>query len=426
MAARGGDYISDLMGRNTGVAGGVPRQVQQQQPTQAATPAQPTPPRAPAQQPITPQNVDSISSKDPRFNGTEYINALNAAHPEYSGKPAAPTFDASQQVGHNGKTTEGLTREQYRDAWVSSGAKSMDDLNRFIAAHGGKLVSGNGTVMTPFGEQIDMLINARGSASGQGSASAGWGGIGGPAKPAATPAMPAAAGGASAGGASVMSAPAPAPAGLPATPAAPVQDPQIAGLINDLTTRAHQTLNLNPNDPIIKNQVDAYSAQSQRARRDYLADTAEKNSPYASGAQRGEERMTAEKLGQDTSGFQAELMGRELTARRQEIQSALDSMGNLLTEEQRQALQRELAAADNSLKKYGIDTQNNQYFAGLSQNDRQFVQQLAQQGRLADAENGFRYAQLGQDNSHFLDNMGFQTADRQAYWDAVHSGQLGG
>lgn len=392
MAARGGEYISDLMGRNTGVAGGVPRQVQQRS---ATTGQPPTTPRPPAPPPATPPPP-----------------------------PAAPAFDAGQQVGHDGKTSEGLTREQYRDAWQGSGAKSIADLNSFIAAHGGKMLAGNGTVMTPFGEQIDMLINAKGSAAGHGNASAGWGGLGGPAKPAAGLAPPVSAGAAMGGGGARPMA-APAPTGVPAA-AAPAQDPRMTGLINDLTTRAHQTLNLDPNDPIIKNQVDAYSANAQRARRDYLGDNAESNSPYATGAQQGAARMTAEKLGQDTSGFQSELMGRELTARRQEIQSALDSMGNLLTEQQRQGLQRELAAADNSLKRYGIDTQNNQYFAGLSQNDRQFMQQLSQQGRLADAENGFRYAQLGQDNSHFLDNMGFQTADRQAYWDAVHSGEIGG
>lgn len=101
--------------------------------------------------------------------------------------PEAQTnaFNAGQQVGHDGTTTGGLTREQYRDAWQGSGAKSMDDLNRFIQANGGTLQSGNGTVMTPFGESIDMGINARGSAAGNGQLSAGWGGVGGPATPAA-------------------------------------------------------------------------------------------------------------------------------------------------------------------------------------------------------------------------------------------------
>jgi len=88
--------------------------------------------------------------------------------------PAPAPFDPTQQVGHEGRTSSGLTREQYRDAWQSSGATTMQDLQNFVSQHGGRIVSANGTVLTPFGEQIDMLIGAR---SGKGSA--GWGGVDG-------------------------------------------------------------------------------------------------------------------------------------------------------------------------------------------------------------------------------------------------------
>src|SRR5690348_4465307 len=60
-------------------------------------------------------------------------------------QPAQPTFDPNQQVGHNGTTSSGLTREQYRDLWQSSGAKSMQDLQNFVNQYGGSIVSGNGT-----------------------------------------------------------------------------------------------------------------------------------------------------------------------------------------------------------------------------------------------------------------------------------------
>jgi hypothetical protein len=197
-----------------------------------------------------------------------------------------------------------------------------------------------------------------------------------------------------------------------------------AALMQLLRQRMTQDLTIDPNNPVIRNQSDAYSAKAERARRNYLADTAESRSPYATGSMRNEARMTAEKLGQDTAGFQAELMGRELTNRRQEIQQALDSMGNMLTESERQALQRELAAADNALKRYGIDTQNSQYFAGLSQSDKHFYDQLSQADRLANLDDSFRNKQLGQQDSQFRDEMGFNTADRQAYWDAVRRGIL--
>jgi CRISPR/Cas system-associated endoribonuclease Cas2 len=137
-----------------------------------------------------------------------------------------------------------------------------------------------------------------------------------------------------------------------------------------------------------------------------------------------ERRMASENAGMAVGGFEAELMGRELTARRDEIRHALDSFGAELTENERQQLQRELAKAENDIKKYGIDTQNSQYMAGLSQADRHFLQEMAQRGKFADQDNAFRYAQLGQDDSQFRDQMGFQHGDRASYWDAVRRGLL--
>ncbi|MBA3949313.1 MAG: hypothetical protein H0X44_05140, partial [Acidobacteria bacterium] len=72
-----------------------------------------------------------------------------------------------------------MTREQYRDAWQGSGARSMSDLQAFLSKNGGSVVSGNGTVRTPYGEDIDMLQGARTNGNG----SAAWGGVGGPSAP---------------------------------------------------------------------------------------------------------------------------------------------------------------------------------------------------------------------------------------------------
>lgn len=94
------------------------------------------------------------------------------------GGAAAPAFDPRQQVGHDG-TINGMNREQYRDAWMGSGARSMADMQAFLGKNGGSLVSDNGTVRTPFCEELDMGINARGSAAGNGPMRAGWGGGGG-------------------------------------------------------------------------------------------------------------------------------------------------------------------------------------------------------------------------------------------------------
>lgn len=87
-----------------------------------------------------------------------------------------PAFDPNAQVGHNG-SANGWNREQYRDAWQGSGITDMAGLKGWVAQHGGKVLGDNGTVQTPYGESIDMLINAKGSAGGHGSGSAGWGGL---------------------------------------------------------------------------------------------------------------------------------------------------------------------------------------------------------------------------------------------------------
>lgn len=100
-------------------------------------------------------------------------------YPDQPGSTAPVSFDALQQVGHDG-TINGMTREQYRDAWQGSGAKSIDDLKAFVAQHGGRVLSDNGTVLTPFGETMDLGQNARGAAAGHGQMTASWGGVGGP------------------------------------------------------------------------------------------------------------------------------------------------------------------------------------------------------------------------------------------------------
>jgi hypothetical protein len=356
--------------------------------------------------------------------------------PEQQAQPSAPPadappppnpFDPRQQVGHNGTLSNGWNREQYRDAWMGSGVNSVQGAKDWIAQHGGEWLSDNGTVRTPFGETLDMLINGRGSLAGQGPAKAGWGPSGGGAPP---PPSGLSSGtgttGVITGGSGTNHVFAEGPGLRPPMPpvANPEQDARKKALMDQLTQRMQQDLKIDRNDPIIRNQADTYSANAERSRRNYLSEIAEGNSPYATGAMRNEQRMSAEKLGQNTAGFEAQLMGRELAARREEIQSALDSMGNLLTESERQQLQRELADADNALRKYGMDTQNSQFYANLSQADKHFYDQLSQQDRLALMDSDFRNRQLDQSDSQWRDKLGFDTSDRQSYWDAVRRGLL--
>ena len=68
-------------------------------------------------------------------------------------------------------------------------------------------------------------------------------------------------------------------------------------------------------DPVVRAQVDAYSAAQERARRNYLADLAEKAHGNPVNLQ-GENRLTAEKMGQAVGQFAADVIAKEIEARR--------------------------------------------------------------------------------------------------------------
>jgi hypothetical protein len=165
-------------------------------------------------------------------------------------------------------------------------------------------------------------------------------------------------------------------------------------LFDALSQRANQTLNVGANDPIIRAQTDAYRAEQDRASRNDLADLAEKSGPYAN--LRGEQRLLSERSGQRTGGFQADLMGRELTARRAEISDALQSMGSLLSVDQQRELQREMTLLDQALAQQGMQA---------GQNDQMLDWQTA---LLA--------------NESFNKELGLKAEDRQAYYDALRRG----
>lgn len=156
-------------------------------------------------------------------------------------------------------------------------------------------------------------------------------------------------------------------------------------LYSTLNQRASQGLNVTADDPIIRGQVDSFRAEQERAKRNYLSDTAEQIGPYAN--MRGEQRMAAEKVGQATSGFQSELLGREYGARRDEIAQALAAQGSMLSGDQNRNLQQQLAAYDQAIKEANVGLGQQQIglgYAGLdfqkqglAQNNDQFLRELA-------------------------------------------------
>jgi hypothetical protein len=126
-----------------------------------------------------------------------------------------------------------------------------------------------------------------------------------------------------------------------------------SGLESILMGRASQSLtDIGRNDPIIAAQSNAFSAQQQRAMRDYLMETAERQGPNAN--MNMERRMAAENVGQATGAFEAQLMGRELEARRREIMQSLELGLGYMSEQDRIALQRELGLLEAELGRMNL------------------------------------------------------------------------
>lgn len=177
-------------------------------------------------------------------------------------------------------------------------------------------------------------------------------------------------------------------------------------LFTTLSGRANQGLNVSATDPVIQAQVDPFRAEQTRASRNFISDTAERSGPLAN--IRGEQRMAAEKVGQNVSGFQGELMARELSAKRDEIAQALAQQGAQLSGDQQRSLTSQLAAMDQAIKEAGAKTSatsvGNQFTLGQGQlalgnrsldvNNDQFLRELAlRQWQLGD-QSDYNWASL--------------------------------
>ncbi|HEX6274239.1 MAG TPA: hypothetical protein VFZ53_14460 [Polyangiaceae bacterium] len=111
------------------------------------------------------------------------------------------------------------------------------------------------------------------------------------------------------------------------------------------------------NDPNFRQQADAYAAGQERARRNALDSAAQAGSAaggYTTGGDDVERRMIDEAMGRNVGQFEAELVGRELQSRREEIQNALTSLRGMISGDQAMALERELAALDAAIKRESL------------------------------------------------------------------------
>lgn len=140
-----------------------------------------------------------------------------------------------------------------------------------------------------------------------------------------------------------------------------LRDPRWDDLYKQLLDRSQQGLDVKADDPIIKGQVDAATAVANREALKQQQAAAERGGAYASGANENTARMTGEDVQLKMSGMQAELMGREVTARREEIAQALSSMQGILTVDEQSRLKQEdqaLEARQMALAAHQADVQN--------------------------------------------------------------------
>ncbi len=165
--------------------------------------------------------------------------------------------------------------------------------------------------------------------------------------------------------------------------AQPAQSGQSDQLYSLLMERAQQGTAVSRDNPNVRNQVDPVVAQQERANRNTLDDIAEKAGPLANLT--GERRMMGERTGQFAGALESEVIGREIAAKRDEIAQALSLWGSRLSDEQRMALQRELAYLEDAARTADRGLQRE----GLLQGNDQFLRELAL--RESDQNNAWDY-----------------------------------
>jgi len=108
----------------------------------------------------------SANNQNSNVNGVDYVGPSGPL-PGMPGSvndgfnPVNNSIVNDTRGSHEFNPVTGLSREQYRDLWMSSGIRDIAGLQAFLAKYGGTLQSANGTAMTPYGDSLDMLQNAR-------------------------------------------------------------------------------------------------------------------------------------------------------------------------------------------------------------------------------------------------------------------------
>jgi hypothetical protein len=137
-----------------------------------------------------------------------------------------------------------------------------------------------------------------------------------------------------------------------------LSDPNASAFFDMLKGRINASPNVDPNDPIIAAQSEAYNAQNTRAGRDALTAAAERGGPTANLT--AANMSVAENSAQQQAGFLAQLQGDERKARRADIEQALTTGAQFLTAEQQAKLQAQLQEMDTQERAYEFDS-NDRY-----------------------------------------------------------------
>lgn len=174
---------------------------------------------------------------------------------------------------------------------------------------------------------------------------------------------------------------------------------------NALIAQMTQSEVPNVNDPSIKSQLEPFAAAQERARREEVRRGAEEAFAGQQDYGTPEKMAAAERAGQNTGLMASDLVGRELTARRAQISDALHTFGSQISEDQRQALQMQLAQLDAQLRREGMAQTGN-----LGGRDLDLRDKLGTGGLNVELIRALF------NNDQFAKDLGFRIGDAEQGW----------
>lgn len=196
---------------------------------------------------------------------------------------------------------------------------------------------------------------------------------------------------------------APTPGSAPGTPQGTVDDTYRQQL---LSLMGRYSAPVSPTDPAIAAQTNAYSAARQMAQREEQAGIAEQAGARGlatSGAADAETQGSQENMGRDIGQNAASTIGTEITNRRNALQQVLTLAGNSMSDDEKNALQLQIAQLDDATKRYGIDSS-----AALGQG------QLSLQGELGRGGLSLSLLEALMNNQNQENSMGLNYAQLEA------------